>query len=122
MFESIIGHKENKEILENTIDTGNISHAYLFAGQKGIGKSLIAFEFAKKILKTDNLESNPDYKYICKLDEKKGIIVDQIRKEVIDDIYISPAIGDRKVYIIDDARKFKYILTKCTFKNIRRAS
>ena len=35
--------------------------------------------------------------------DKKDILVEQVRKELIDDVYILPAAGDRKVYIIDDA-------------------
>lgn len=103
MFESIIGHKREKNLLSSFLEKNNISHAYLFSGKKGIGKSKIAKEFAKALLKTQNLDSSPDFKYITKKDDKKDIIVEQIRKELIDDIYISPISGDRKVYIIDDA-------------------
>lgn len=104
MFENIVGHDRQKEILSKSIDTGNISHAYLFFGDSGIGKKQIALEFAKYILKTDNVENHPDFKLVTKLEDKKDILVEQIRKVVIDDIYIVPAVGDRKVYIIDDAQ------------------
>lgn len=103
MFESIIGHKREKNLLSSFLEKNNISHAYLFSGKKGIGKSKIAKEFAKALLNVQNLDSSPDFKYITKKDDKKDIIVEQIRKELIDDIYISPISGDRKVYIIDDA-------------------
>lgn len=101
MFEDIIGLK--KELFINFLENDNISHAYLFSGKKGIGKAKFAKEFAKRILKVDNLESSPDFKYITKREDKKDILVEQIRKDVIDDIYISPVSGKRKVYIIDDA-------------------
>lgn len=103
MFLNIIGHEKAKTVLENSLKNKSISHAYLFYGRKGLGKLSLAKEFAKKILNTDNLESCPDYKYISKKDDKKDIIIEQIRKELIDDIYISPAACDYKVYIIDDA-------------------
>lgn len=103
MFENIVGHQKQKEILSKSIDSGNISHAYLFFGNSGIGKFTLASEFAKKILKTDNLNNNPDFKVISKKLDKKDILVEQIRKELIDDVYIIPAVGDRKVYIINDA-------------------
>ena len=103
MFESIIGHKREKNLLSSFLEKNNISHAYLFSGKKGIGKSKVAKEFAKALLNVQNLDSSPDFKYITKKDDKKDIIVEQIRKELIDDIYISPISGDRKVYIIDDA-------------------
>ena len=104
MFENIVGHEKQKEILSKNIENGNISHSYLFFGNSGIGKKKIAYEFAKKILNTSNLENNPDFKVISKREDKKDILVEQIRKEIIDDIYIVPATGDRKVYIIDDAQ------------------
>lgn len=103
MFENIVGLNKQKEILSKSIDSGNISHAYLFFGNTGIGKLKLAKEFAKRILKTDNLENHPDFKIISKKDDKKDILVEQIRTELIDDIYIVPAVGERKVYIIDNA-------------------
>ena len=104
MFENIVGHDKQKEILEKSIKSGNISHSYLFFGNSGIGKKKLAYEFSKQILNTDNLESHPDFKVISKKEDKKDILVEQIRKELIDDIYIVPAAGDRKVYIIDEAQ------------------
>ena len=103
MFENIVGHDRQKEILSKSIESGNISHAYLFFGNSGIGKKQVALEFAKYILKTDNLENHPDFKLVSRMEDKKDILVEQIRKEVIDDVYIVPAAGDRKVYIIDEA-------------------
>ncbi len=103
MFENIVGHEKQKDILSKIIETGNISHSYLFFGNSGIGKLKFACEFAKKILNTDNLNNNPDFKIISKMEDKKDILVEQIRKELIDDLYIVPVAGDRKVYIIDNA-------------------
>lgn len=103
MFENIIGHDDNKKLLENNLMQDSISHAYLFSGKKGVGKCTLAKEFARNILKVEKLESSPDFKYISKKDDKKDIIIEQIRKELIDDVYQAPASGDKKVYIIDDA-------------------
>ena len=103
MFENIIGHSKEKELLTNALNDNNISHAYLFSGKSGIGKATFAKEFAKLILKVENLNSCPDYKYISKKADKKDILVEQIREDLIDDVYISPINGDKKVYIIDDA-------------------
>lgn len=103
MFENIIGHEENKKLLENNLMQDSISHAYLFSGKKGIGKCLIAKEFARSILNVDKLESSPDFKYISKKEDKKDIIIEQIRKELIDDVYQAPVASNKKVYIIDDA-------------------
>lgn len=103
MFDSVIGHSSPKEMLLNDIEKSKVSHAYAFVGPKGIGKKLLSDEFAKQLLKTDNLNIAVDYKYIKKLDGKKNILIEQIRKEVVDDVYIAPATSDYKVYVIDDA-------------------
>lgn len=103
MFENIVGHQKQKEILSKSLENGNISHAYLFFGNSGIGKFKLACEFAKKILNTENLNNHPDFKVISKMSDKKDILVEQIRKELIDDVYIVPATGERKVYVINDA-------------------
>ena len=103
MFENIVGHEKQKEILTRSLASGNISHAYLFFGNNGIGKFSLAKEFAKELLHTDNIDNHPDFKVISKMEDKKDILVEQVRRELIDDVYVVPAAGDRKVYIIDDA-------------------
>lgn len=103
MFDNIIGHDDIKTYFENIIKKHNISHSYIFYGEDGVGKLTFAKEFAKKLLKQDNLEACPDFKIIKKLDDKKDIIVEQVRKEILDDVYIAPLSGDYKIYIIDDA-------------------
>ena len=103
MFENIVGHDENKKILSEFIENKNISHSYLFEGKEGVGKKLMAFEFAKNILQVENLAASPDFKYIEKMDGKKDIVVEQVRENIIDDVYIVPSSGDKKVYIVNDA-------------------
>ena len=118
MFENIVGHERQKEILAKSILNDSISHAYLFLGQEGIGKFKLACEFAKKILKTENLNSNPDFKIIKKREDKKDIVVEQIRKELIDDVYIVPATGQIKVYIIDDAHQLNVAAQNTLLKTL----
>ena len=118
MFENIVGHERQKEILAKSILNDSISHAYLFLGQEGIGKFKLACEFAKKILKTENLNINPDFKIIKKREDKKDIVVEQIRKELIDDVYIVPATGQRKVYIIDDAHQLNVAAQNTLLKTL----
>ena len=103
MFENIVGHEKQKDILTRSLASGNISHAYLFFGNNGIGKFSLAKEFAKELLHTDNVDNHPDFKVISKMEDKKDILVEQVRRELIDDVYVVQAAGDRKVYIIDDA-------------------
>lgn len=103
MFDNIIGHDDKKTYFKNIIQKHNISHSYIFYGEDGIGKLTFAKELAKQILKVENLEICPDYKYIEKLEDKKDIVIEQIRKEIIDDVYIAPISNEYKVYIINDA-------------------
>ena len=50
MFKDILGNEKNKDILEKSIKLNKFSHSYIFWGTEGIGKKLIAKEFAKRIL------------------------------------------------------------------------
>ena len=53
MFENIVGNDKIKELLQNSIKNKKVSHSYLFIGQEGIGKKMIAMDFAKAILCLD---------------------------------------------------------------------
>ena len=103
MFDNIIGHEDKKTYFKNIIKEHNISHSYILYGNEGIGKLTFAKELAKQILSVDNLEICPDYKYIEKLEDKKDIVIEQIRKEIIEDVYIAPIASEHKLYIINDA-------------------
>ncbi len=118
MFEKIISHDDNKKLFEKSIHGGNVSHAYLFFGKRGVGKCTFAKEFAKVMLNVPNLESSPDYKYISKLPEKKDIIIEQIRKELIDDIYEKPISGKYKIYIIDGAENLNISAQNALLKTL----
>lgn len=103
MFENILGHNNEKKQLESDLNEQEVSHAYLFLGTEGIGKKSLAIDFAKGLLNTNNLETCVDYKYIEKLPDKKEIIVEQVRNKIVNDVYVAPATGNYKVYIINDA-------------------
>lgn len=103
MFDDIIGHENIKKLLKENIENNTLSHAYLFSGTEGIGKKKLAIEFAKQLLNTQNLDVCVDFKYIEKLEDKKDIIVEQIRDKLVNDVYVAPATNTHKVYIINDA-------------------
>lgn len=111
---NIIGHKEIREKLRKIIELKKIGHAYLFVGKSGIGKKLVAVEFAKSIMCHENKNglfcdecdacktfgNNADFSII---EPEKGIIkVDSIR-EFENEIYLKPTISNRKCFIINDA-------------------
>ena len=54
MFENIVGNHKIKNVLQQSVKEEKVSHSYLFLGVQGIGKKMIAKEFAKMILCLDN--------------------------------------------------------------------
>ncbi len=114
MFEQIIGNEKIKQELIQIVKTNKISHSYLFLGTSGIGKKLIAKQFAKMILGYD-LENNPDFQIIEP--EGASIKIEQIRtmqKRVLE----APIKCDKKVYIIDDADLMTKEAQNCLLKTL----
>ncbi|MFP4697632.1 MAG: DNA polymerase III subunit delta' [Eubacteriales bacterium] len=118
-FEKIIGHNNIKEHFKSSIKLGKISHAYIINGEQGMGKKLLANTFAKTLQcleKKDepcgkctscqlfNTSNHPDIKYV-ESSKVKSIGVDDIRKQLNQDIYIKPYRFSYKIYIIDEAEK-----------------
>lgn len=118
MFDKVIGHDKQKEMLKNDIEKNKISHAYAFVGPSGVGKNKLAEEFAKTLLNTEELKLAIDYKKITKIEGKKNILVDQIRKEIVEDVYIHPASSNYKVYIVEDAEYLNEESQNCLLKTL----
>lgn len=133
MFNNIVGNEKVRELLVNSIKNNKISHSYMFIGTEGIGKSLIAKEFAKMILCSDNnkycnkcksciefdTNNNPDFKIIEP--DGNSIKIEQIR-EFQNKVSEKPIISNKKVYIINDSDKMTRRSTKLFIKNFRRTS
>ena len=116
-FNNIIGHEEIIGHLKNAIESGKISHSYIFTGEPGSGKKLLAGTFASTLQceaggtepcqKCDSCKkamgkNHPDI--IMVSHEKPGTItIDEIRDQVINDIDIRPYYSPYKIYIIADA-------------------
>ena len=116
-FNNIIGHEEIIRHLKNAIEAGKISHSYIFTGEKGSGKKLLAGTFAATLQceaggtepcqKCDSCKkamgkNHPDI--IMVSHEKPGTItIDEIRDQVIHDVDIRPYYSPYKIYIIADA-------------------
>ena len=134
MFEDIIGNQKVKEILKRTIISNRASHSYIFLGTEGIGKKLIAKEFAKAILCMDKLKeekglycnkcksciefssnNNPDFIYLEP--EETKIKIDQIRNMQIK-VAEKPIISQNKVYIINDADTMTNEAQNCLLKTL----
>lgn len=128
-FKDIIGNENEKKNLQAIIESDKIGHSYMFIGIEGIGKKIIAKEFAKKILCIDKTkgcntcqsciefegDNHPDYAEI--LPDGKNIKIDQIR-EFQKKVYEKPVISEKKVYIIDDADKMTKEAQNCLLKTL----
>lgn len=118
-FSNIIGHEKIKKDVLDIIEKNNASHSYMFIGQEGIGKLMLAKEFAKGLLclsdnksECNNCDScikftsgnHPDFTIV----EPDGnyIKIDQIR-DMQDSIYQKPIISSKKVFIINNADKMR---------------
>ncbi len=133
MFDTILGNDKIKKLFKSTVRNDKISHSYLFIGIDGIGKKMIAKEFAKMILCTNqnkycnscksciefDTSNNPDFKIIEP--EGNSLKIEQIR-EFQKKVYEKPIISNKKVYIINDSDKMTRRGTKLSIKNLRRTT
>lgn len=113
-FDEVVGQEHIVRTLQNQIKTGRISHAYLFTGSRGTGKTTIAKIFARAVNCTDPTNGSACMSCeACKQIEDGGSIniieldaashngVDNIR-EINEEVKYTPAVGKYKVYIIDE--------------------
>ena len=128
MFNNILGNDNIKELLTNAVKNNKASHSYMFVGTEGIGKKLIAKEFAKMILCTDENKycgkcksciefessNNPDFKIIEP--DGNSLKIEQIRE--FQNKVSKPIISNRKVYIINDSDKMTTEAQNCLLKTL----
>ncbi len=110
-FENIIGQSQVTDVLKNQIKEDKISHAYVFSGTRGTGKTSTAKVFAKSLnCQNYSQESGPcnhcesclnDYVDTIEIDAASNNSVDNIRA-LKDNIIYRPSFGRYKVYIIDE--------------------
>ena len=114
VFEDVKGQGHIVTTLKNQIKSGRTSHAYLFCGTRGTGKTTIAKIFARAVNCEDPKDGSPCGECaVCKsilagasmnvieIDAASNNGVDSIR-EIVDEVTYSPPEGKFKVYIIDE--------------------
>jgi len=118
-FKDIIGQEQIKEHLQNALETGKVSHAYIINGEKSSGKEFIAKIFAMTLqceqggtepcnecrsCKQTLSKNQPDIIYVSH-EKPNTISVDDIRAQINNDVAIKPYSSKYKVYIINEAEK-----------------
>ena len=116
-FNNVIGHEEIIRHLQNAIKTGKISHSYIFSGEPGSGKRLLAGIYAMTLqceaggenacgkcesCKRAIGKNHPDI-IMVKHEKPNTISIDEIREQVVNDVDIKPYSSPHKIYIIPDA-------------------
>mgnify|MGYP001625096454 CR=1 FL=1 len=130
MFNEIIGNEKIKKQLRKALKENKVSHSYMFIGIEGIGKQIIAKDFAQMILCMNEEKkgcnqcksciefqshNHPDFLYIEP--DGNSIKIEQIRY-IQRKIQEKPIISDKKVYIINDADKMTTEAQNCLLKTL----
>lgn len=114
----VIGHDRPVRLLQNSIDAGRVSHAYLLSGPRYTGKLTLAKEFAKALncpqpeppcgqcLSCRKIDRgvHPDVRVVELEEGAKNISIDAVRA-IQDAVALRPAEGQAKVYIIEEAER-----------------
>ncbi|MDO4967297.1 MAG: DNA polymerase III subunit gamma/tau [Candidatus Saccharibacteria bacterium] len=108
-LETVVGQDSVTKPLKEAISSGNFSHAYIFTGPRGCGKTSVARIFAHEI-NGFKYELEDSYVDIIEIDGASNTGVDNIR-DLREKAMIAPSEGKYKIYIIDEF----HMLSKSAF-------
>ena len=108
-FDEVVGQEHITITLSNAIKNERVSHAYLFVGPRGIGKTSVARILAHEVNK---LPYNDESLHldIIEIDAASNRRIDEIR-DLREKVHITPSSARYKVYIIDEV----HMLTREAF-------
>ncbi|HEY5268071.1 MAG TPA: DNA polymerase III subunit gamma/tau [Candidatus Saccharimonadales bacterium] len=109
-FSDVIGQEHITQTLERSMKNGKISHAYLFSGPRGVGKTSVARIFAHLINNFKYSNDDTNYLDIIELDAASNRKIEDM-KQLIDRVWLAPSDGKYKVFIIDEV----HMLTRDAF-------
>src|SRR3989344_664456 len=122
-FSEVVGQDHLVSVIRREIETGRVAHAYLFSGPRGAGKTTVARLIAKAVICCGEEDRRPcnacescavfnDGRALnlIEIDAASNRGIDEIR-ELREAVRFSPAGGNKKTYIIDEA----HMLTKEAF-------
>ena len=130
-FEEVVGHKEIIRHLQNAIQLGKVSHAYIFSGETGSGKKLLATTFAMTLqcerkgidpclecssCKKAMSKNHPDIIHVTH-EKPNSIGIEDIRTQLIDDVAIKPYCSSYKIYIVAEAVETDSSGTECAVED-----